>query len=279
MSGIFKELGGRSKWMLAVVVLLAIFLPSVTKAQTAEAETQVATPIYDVVSIVPNKSDNGNWGINTHDASFTATNISLQSLVANAYNIRDGLISGIPAWAGSARFDVNAKIVDPDLPALKKLTKEQRAAMLAAILAERFQLKVHTETKILPVYELVVLKQGPKFKESKTQDEKSGGMSASDSEVTLTAAPLASLIYMLAGHLHRTVIDKTGLNAKYDLHMKWAADRAAMAGPDGGRVEASDESGPSIFTALQEQLGLKLESTKGPVTTLVVDHAEPPSAN
>lgn len=287
MSGIFKEPGGKSKWTLALV--LALSLASVLKAQPA-AKTHVATPVYDVVSIVPNKADSNNSSFWTHDGSFTATNVSFKSLLSGAYGIRDGLISGVPDWANAARFDINAKIVDPDVEALKKLTKEQRSAMMAQILTERFQVKVHTEVKTLAVYALVVGKNGAKVKESPPaakvaatdeakKDITRGGWRSSDTELTANAVHLAALTDFLSGRLNRTVIDKTGFVGEYDLHLTWAREEAEIGGVEAGQKNTSESTAPSIFTALQEQLGLKLESTKGPVTTLVVDHAEPPSSN
>lgn len=250
-------------------------IPQAPSPAASPSTTQPATPIYDVVSIVPNKSDSGNWGINSQDATLTATNIPFKALVENAFGIREGLISGISGWADSARYDLKAKIVDPDIPALKKLSDKQRQAMLAQVLTDRFHLKVHNETKTLPVYDLVVLKSGPKFKES-TQSVDHGGMNVNNSELTGTAVSLSALVYMLSGHLNRTVIDKTSLTGKYDLHLKWAPDRPAMAGSDAGQP---DDAGPSLFSALQDQLGLKLDPAKGPVITLVVDHIDPPSPN
>ncbi len=250
-------------------------IPQAPSPAASPSTTQPATPIYDVVSIVPNKSDSGNWGINSQDATLTATNIPFKALVENAFGIREGLISGISGWADSARYDLKAKIVDPDIPALKKLSDKQRQAMLAQVLTDRFHLKVHKETKTLPVYDLVVLKSGPKFKES-TQSVDHGGMNVNNSELTGTAVSLSALVYMLSGHLNRTVIDKTNLTGKYDLHLTWAPDRPAMAGSDAGQP---DDAGPSLFSALQDQLGLKLDPAKGPVITLVVDHIDPPSPN
>jgi uncharacterized protein (TIGR03435 family) len=251
-------------------------IPQAPSPAASPSTTQPATPIYDVASITPSKSDNDNTSIETHDATFSATNIQFRNLVSNAYDIREGLISGLPPWAESARFDIRAKIVDPDLPALKGLKKKQRAAMLAQILTDRFHLKVHTETKILPVYNLVVTSHGPKFKPSPDQSSDHSGMSANDQDVTLTSAPISSLTYFLVGSLNRTIIDKTNLTGKYDLHLTWAPDRPAMAGSDAGQP---DDAGPSLFSALQDQLGLKLDPAKGPVITLVVDHIDPPSPN
>jgi uncharacterized protein (TIGR03435 family) len=131
-------------------------------------------------------------------------------------------------------------------------------------------LKAHTETKILPVYELVVIKGGPKFKQSAGDSTGSRGTSIHNRELTAHDIPMRSFASTLEGQVHRTVIDKTGLEGSYDLTLKWSPDDATSTQTD---------SAPIIFTALQEQLGLKLQAAKGPVETLVVDHAEMPSEN
>ena len=230
-------------------------------------------PVYDVVSIKPNKSGSGNYSFNTGDDSFTATNVSLKFLISAAYDIKPDLISGVSGPVDSMRFDVIAKVVDPDPTVMKKLSTSQRQSMILPFLEDRFQLKAHTETKMLPVYELVVLQDGPKFKQS-TDSSKQGGGSwgFNNNQGTVTAHnfPMTSLISLLTDLVHRTVIDKTGLTGKYDLALKWSEDVGSNSTAD---------TGPSIFTALQEQLGLKLKSAKGPVETLVVDHAAMPSEN
>ena len=247
------------------------------------AETRV--PAFDVVSIKPNKSASGNNNSTSFSGeSFSATNISVKMLLEDAYDVKQDLIYGLPSWASSDRFDIHAKIVEPDLELLKKLTPKQAEGMLQAILVDRFQLKVHTETKTLPVYEMVVVKDGPKFKasapEGSPEDKSLNGVArgamtfqstVQNTELTGHAIPLASLTNMLTDQLHRTVIDKTGLTGQYDLLLKWTSDDTSDA--------SSDSSTPSIFTALQEQLGLKLQSSKGPVDTLVVDRVEMPSEN
>lgn len=287
-----KSLGtGTCRLTFAALVLLSDLGSQHTRGQTAlSPRTALAAgPRYDVVSIAPDKSDSGNSGITTHDGSFSAENVSLKSLLSEAYGIRQGLISGVPGWAEAARFDINAKIVEPDRAVLKTLRKEQRQAMLAAILEDRFQVKMHIETKLMPVYDLVLAKNGPKLKETpgppKSSDgnpppEKGagGGYSASDTKMTAHALQISSLADWLSGQLNRTVIDKTGLAGEYDFEVKFSADAAELSGVDDGRSK-EDQTAPSLFTALQDQLGLKLESTKGPVDKLVVDHAEPPSAN
>ena len=256
-----------------------------TVSQATSPEAKV--PAFDVVSIKPNKSGSGNVSTNTSSDSFSATNVSVKMLLEDAYGIKQDLIYGVPGWANSDRFDIKAKIVEPDFAALKKLTVKQRRTMLQTLLADRFQLKVHTETKTLPIYELVVVKDGPKFKTSAPEgspEDKSpngvgrGAMMVQNTELTGHSIPLAPLVDTLANQLHRTVIDKTGLTGEYDLLLKWTGDDAADTADD--ESDASpDSSTPSIFTALQEQLGLKLQSSQGPVDTLVVDHVEMPSEN
>lgn len=272
------------------LVILSLIL-SVAEARGQGTAGAAATPVFDVASVKVNKSDSDSMSFETHEGIFNSTNASLLQLISNAYGIRDGLISGLPGWAEKARFDVNAKVVDPDIAALKKLSREQRDAMLAQLLAERFHLKVHMETKQLAVYDLVIAKGGSKLKayvapvKTEADDGKPpvlkngmgpGSMMMNDGELTAYGVPLATLTGSLAGELNRTVIDKTGLSGTYDLSLKWTP--SAESGGSGGGQSAAD-AGPSLFAALEEQLGLKLEAAKGPVVTLVVDHVEMPGEN
>jgi uncharacterized protein (TIGR03435 family) len=169
--------------------------------------------------------------------------------------------------------------------------------MLQPLLAERFKLKAHTETKQLPVYELIVAKGGPKLKEATPGDTYANGFKGPDGvgrggmmrmgrgQLTGQGVPITTLTNLLSQQLQRTVVDKTGLTGKYDLELNWTPEQGEGGlGPPPGAASpqaepAPDATGPSIFTALQEQLGLKLQSTKGPVETLVIDHAEMPSEN
>lgn len=268
--------GSRKLLLLALAISIVTLCSHAYAAQNAPAtqtdSPSAKLPVYDVVSIKPNKSGSGNYGFRTGDDSFTATNVSLIYLVSNAYNIKPDLISGINGPIGSARFDVIAKVVDPDPVLMKKLTDKQRQSMLLPFLEDRFQLKAHTEIKTLPVYELVVVQGGPKFKPSTDSSKQGGSWSTNNNQGTITANsfPITSLVSILTDLVHRTVIDKTGLTGKYDLTLKWSEDVGS---------DSTTDTGPSIFTALQEQLGLKLKTAKGPVETLVVDHAAMPSEN
>ena len=266
-------------------------------AAQPDVTADVKVPAFEVVSVKPNKSDSGMIRVMSKPDGYSATNISLKMLVQGAYGIREDLISGAPSWADSARFDIDAKVAGSDVDALKKLSPEQRRLVLQPLLADRFKLKVHTETKQLPVYELVLAKGGSKLKEANPGDTYAKGIKGPDGvgrggmmrvgrgQLTAQAVPMTSLANLLSQQLHRTVIDKTGLTGKYDLELNWTPDQGSdpmFKGTDGSpqRADAApDTSGPSIFTALQEQLGLKLQSAKGPVETLVIDHVEMPSEN
>jgi uncharacterized protein (TIGR03435 family) len=264
-------------------------------AASPNATEDVKVPVFDVVSVKSNKS--GGMRIMFKADGYSATNVSVKLLIQTAYGIRQDLISGGPGWLESAGYDFEAKVAGPDVDALKKLTPEQRRSMLQPALADRFKLKVHTETKQLPVYEIVLAKGGSKLKEATAGDTYANGIKGPDGvgrggmmrfgpgQLTAQAVPMTSLTNMLSQQLHRTVLDKTGLTGKYDLELNWTPDQGAdpmFKGPEGSPQRgdaAPDSSGPSIFTALQEQLGLKLQSAKGPVETLVIDHVEMPSEN
>ena len=266
--------------------------PSELPAATAD----VAVPAFDVVSIKQNKSDSRMVRVMTKSDGYSGNNVSLKMLLQGAYGIREDLVSGLPNWADSVRYDIDAKVAGSDVDALKKLSPEQRRSMLKPVLVDRFKLSVHIETKQLPVYELVVAKGGTKLKEATPGDTYANGIKGPDGtahagmmrmgrgQLTGQGLPIASLVNLLSQQLQRTVIDKTSLAGTYDFELQWTDEKSdpMFKGPDGGEQKnesAPDPSGPSIFTALQEQLGLRLQSTKGPVETLVVDHVEMPSEN
>jgi uncharacterized protein (TIGR03435 family) len=209
--------------------------------------------------------------------------VRLRQLIEFAYHVDKFQISGGPGWFESQGFDVLAKppqSAEADA-GTRQLSNDQRNQLrrrLQALLAERFQLVVHRETKEMPVYALVVAKNGPKLKES-TKERDMGGMPG---RVTAEGTPMEGLAEYLTGMLKRPVLDRTGLKGTYDFKLEWTPDPGGLGKLDeekAGGASAPDPSGPSIFTALQAQLGLKLESQKGPVEFIVIDRAEKPSAN
>ena len=274
--------------LLATTQVIASFAQTSTP-QSAPTVSDAAAPIFEVAAIKLNNSGSGSSSSNTNNGRFTATNVSLKNLMQyEAYDIPASRILGGPKWIDSTRFDIEAKMEDGEAAQLKALDHEhgrvQVQAMFQQLLADRFQLKVHWETRELPVYALVVAKNGAKLPPTKDTTGNTGTSSnghGSSVQFTATGQTLAQLAQSLttaAAHdLGREVIDKTGIEGKYDVSLNWTRDTgaASAASPDSN----TQDSGPSIFTAIQEQLGLKLEPAKGPVQVLVIDHAEMPSEN
>ena len=165
--------------------------------------------------------------------------------------------------------------------------------MFQALLADRFKLKVHPETREQPVYALVIAKNGPKLTEAKSGDTYPNGIkdafdghtgpgvvNSSKHRIAGQAIPISTLVMILTQTVDRTVMDKTALTGKYDLKLDWTPETAASTSPGtDSAVPPPDDSGPSIFTAIQDQLGLKLEPAKAQVEVLVIDHVEQPSPN
>ncbi len=271
----------------ALATGLLLFLMALTSSRLIgqlpkQAELQGTTPQpaftgYDVVSIKPNVSGSGSMRISARETTFQATNTSLKMMLVNAYGVRDALISGLPKWAESARWDINAKIVDP-LPevASSKLSREQSTELyrtkVQSILNDRFHLKAHKETRILPLYELVVIPGPLRFKKSEPSEEEHSGINVHNRNMTGTAIPLSAFAGFLSDQVGRTVMDKTGLEGTYDFTLKWSPDELAEAAKETGIIDRP----PEIYTALQEQLGLKLVSGKGSSEVLVVDSVEQP---
>jgi uncharacterized protein (TIGR03435 family) len=206
--------------------------------------------------------------------------VTVRVLVQQAYGVRDFQVIGGPAWLGTERYDITAK---PEGAA----TPEQVKLMTQALLADRFKLKLHRETKELPTYALVVAKGGSKLKVADVTDGgrgNNGRMMMRPGHFEAYGVPISALVNQLSQVLRRSVIDKTELAGNYDFKLDWTPDESQQQGivrAAGGDapVPTADASGPSLFTVLQDELGLKLESTKGPVEVLVIESAEKASEN
>lgn len=264
----------------------------------------VPSATFDVASIKPQSpSPDGRmmtmvkFPTNGH---FTGAGLTVKGLVCIAYGLSDFQVAGGPSWIDSDRFDVEAK-PDPALEEqLSKMTKDQATVvehqMMQALLADRFKLALHHETKELPTYALVVAKGGPKFKETKPDDASPDTANSSahpspkgsfrmsfDSNafvITANGMTLDALVNQLGFQMHSTVQNQTGLKGNYDFTLRFTPEDARTGIPDpGGSAGASDNAGISVFAAVEDQLGLKLESKKSPVDVVVVDHLEKPSEN
>lgn len=271
----------------------------------AQSDQPAATrPEFEVASIKPAAADQRGMFIRPGaNGGITINNMPLKELIVIAWRIQPFQISGGPSWIESARYDIIAK---PE----GQRKRSDIPLMLQTLLEDRFQLKIRKETKELPIYALVVARKdgklGPQLVPSKDgscapfdpskppppTDPKSppklgcGGMMMGPDRINAVGADIAQLQPILSRTLGRTVIDKTGLTGKFDITAHWTPDQAQLqlmmppgGPPPGMPAPQFDPNGPSIFTALEEQLGLKLESQKGPVDILVIDHIERPSDN
>ena len=245
----------QTAWGLSAVALMA-------SALFGQAPLPIST--FDVASIKANPTATGGSGVNTGRGRLTATNVTLRRLIQSAFDVNDFQIVGGPGWIGTEKYDIDAKA---DVSGVTGHV--DYGPMLQALLADRFKLKVHRETKQLPVYSLVVAKSGPRLTDHTGDGGASTNTSHASGKATLTATKVSmdGFAYRLGRDLDRKVVDNTGLRGEYDVTLEWAPD------------PKPDSTAPSIFTALQEQLGLKLESTRGPVGVVVVDSAEKASEN
>jgi len=259
------------------------------KAAPSDGSVRAKPFQFDVVSIRPAApSVPGRKrliGFQFTDDGLVATNDTLERMLMFQYQPElqndSNRILGGPDWARTLVWDVRAKVADSDIPEWSKLShdssvaaKERRRATVQAMFAERFKLKTHIETREGTIYALVVAKDGLKIKHSDSDAPPQMEMRGMG-HVTIHRAEIGALAPMFARELGHPVVDQTGLSGKYDLTLDWASSQGA---PGGDAAPASD-SAPSLFTAVQEQLGLKLEAQKGPIEYLVIDSAEKPSVD
>jgi len=253
-------------------------------------DTPAPSPEFDVVSIKPFKGESGG----PHWLGLTPQGISIQDmpvkdLLQAAFGVEDDRILGAPSWVKTDEFDIVAKVAGPDVPVWEKQTFFQRGLSLRPILEDRFQLKFHYETKVLQAYVLTIAKGGSKMKEYVPPGNPVTNGLHLVGRGCLEAQGIAMewVIRELSLQLNQTVLDKTGLTGKYDFALQWEPDDAyssATGGGSGGQpgndnAPPPDPGGASLFAALREQLGLKLESQKSPVKVIVIDHIETPSPN
>jgi bla regulator protein blaR1 len=234
-------------------------------------------PAFEVASVKPNKSGDNSISMRRQPGGrVTVTNAPLRMLITFAYDLREHQLSGGPGWLNSDRYDIVAKAESPNP------TEEEMKLMFQTLLADRFQLKAHRETKELPVYALSVGKNGPKLSKADAAGKGPQMMSTGRGQLKAKKTSIEQFAKLLGNQLGRTVLDKTGLPGDFDFDLTWTPDVTQPLGPKEGGVDGpppADPAGPSIFTAIQEQLGLKLESQKGPVEILVIDSVERASEN
>jgi uncharacterized protein (TIGR03435 family) len=265
----------------------------------------IALPAYEVSTVKPSKPDHQGSLLLFKPDGMSIAGVPLAMIVREAFGIEDDHVLGMPTWTKSAMFDIEAKVALEDAPRLKDLKIDQRQRMLVPLLEDRFQLKFHHETKDLPVYDLVLAKGGVKMQATRpvndaTPDPPPGlpsgpgqpprpgshMLTMGRGHIESTGTAMEFLAHVLSRQLGRTVVDKTGLTGNYEFKLEWTPDDAvpAMASAVGGQpagdsASTPDTSGPSLFTAVQEQLGLKLESVKTQADVIVIDQIEQPTPN
>lgn len=258
---------------------------------------------YEVASIKPHDpaaSSNGVFSrFSERSDGLSATNVTLLSMIETASGVEQSRVSGIPGWLKSDTYDLEARMDGSTFAVFDALPDAERNAarsqMLQSLLTDRLKLTVHRETRELPVYELVVAKNGPKLlpedlSTNLGQALGAGSDANGNTRIDAKAVTLDALARFLSGRLHRMVLNKTGLTDRYQFTLNYFVDPNVASLPvtavEEGREPAvpppaslPGATGRSLFDAIQEQLGLKLVSAKGPVEIIVIDHVERPSAN
>jgi uncharacterized protein (TIGR03435 family) len=236
---------------------------------------QTVTHGFEVASIKANHTGSNSVSIGTSHGRLTGTNVTLLMLVEKGYQLQNFQIAGGPSWLTTDRYDVIAKTED------HRIKDDDLWLLLQPMLADRFKLKVRREIKQLPVYLMVVAGEHPKnLHVNSSGQEPFMHVRVYGPKATLEACntPMAKLAERLSQYTPRKIQDKTGLDKGFDFRLEWARDLSGEGTFDTVR-ENLDLTGPSLFTALKEQLGLQLKPAKGPVETIVIESAEQPSAN
>jgi uncharacterized protein (TIGR03435 family) len=292
--------------LVAAAAVLAAAVPS---AQAPQAPA--GAPAFEVASIKPNNSGDGRIMMQNQPGRYVATNVTLRLLIRNAYQLQDFQITGGPSWLASDHFDINAKVPDEFramAPPAPGSGPGPLQLMIRALLVERFKLVVHNETKDSPIYALILAradgKLGPGLKKSNVDcaavfaagrarggamppppqpgERMQCGMRVGPGNLMGGGALMPQFANTLGMFAGRIVVDRTGLEGAYDVDLTWTPDQMPQRPPGApdGPVQfngvAIDPNGPSLFTAVQEQLGLKLDSQRGPVEIVVIDRAEKP---
>jgi uncharacterized protein (TIGR03435 family) len=238
-------------------------------AQDVPAMAPNADPSFEVATIKPSDPTDQSSGFHTDGHRLFVENESLNTILSVAYNIQASQIVGAPSWFANDCYDIHGV---PDLPGQPSWKQQQH--MLQKLLADRFKLTFHREKRELAIYNVTVLKTGPKLTPTKSDPnslpDQTGNGGNNRQDWAFTNCSMADFAGSMQLMLPRPVVDATGLTGKFDFHLTWT--------PNPGSTDTPDAP-PGLFTAVQEQLGLKLEPTKAPAEVLVIDHVERPSEN
>ncbi|MGI4757042.1 MAG: TIGR03435 family protein [Janthinobacterium lividum] len=269
-----------ASFILPLVSVCGTARPQVKTGDIPAVASERIAPVYDVVSVKPHKPGNNSSMVSWTSTTYMAENVSVKNLVATAYDVKMWSVFGLPSWAEKTTWDIQAKVSDPVSQTLGRPSPEYERAMVHQLLRDRFGLEAHSESKIEPIYEMTVLPEGAKFHQSPplppTQDgekpKPSGGVwSIGNGVLEAKRMSMDMLTRNLAYQVEKVIIDQTNLPGVYDLELKWTPEIRVTA--DNG---SAADLPPAIFTAVREQLGLKLSPAKAPVPTVVVDRIKQP---
>jgi uncharacterized protein (TIGR03435 family) len=254
----------------AVVIGLAIWSGAI----------QNAPPAFEVATIKPSAPDDRSGKFITMQGphQFVAKNYSVKDMISAAFDLPPRLISGGPAWIDIDRYEIRATVSSEGRP-----SSAEQMAMFRTLLSDRLKLAIHREQRELPIYGLTVVKEGAKLKESTTAEEYLINRMFNDNHVLLparnvTIAQFASMFQRAV--VDRPIVDKTGLSGRYDFDLEWTRDETQFGGLIPlAPVDNSVPQKPDLFSALQQQLGLRLQPSRGPVDVIIIDRVERPSEN
>jgi uncharacterized protein (TIGR03435 family) len=270
------------------LITLAFGMAVIAVAVIAAVQAPAQKPAFEAATIKPNNNVRPSSNIRPEPGRLVVSNVPVKALISWAYNVWDFQISGGPGWIDSVSYDIEAKTDS-------RPNQDEMKLMMQRLLAERFKLSLHRGTKELPIYRLTQAKDGFKLRPLKEGDcivfdpanpPSSPKLTASDfcGNLTMgrgsfegTSATMAELAVSLSQIVGRPVVNGTGIAGGFHIRLKFAAQSGTFPAADNPAPAADDQ--PSIFAALQEQLGLKLESSKGPVEVLVIDSVSRPTEN
>jgi uncharacterized protein (TIGR03435 family) len=236
-----------------------------------------ADPAFEVATIKPSRPDATGRGSRVQNSNISIGNLTLSDLVRSVYDIHANQVIGLPAWASAERYDIAGK---PDVEG--EPSQDQVKVMLRKLLTNRFQLAFHKEQRELPVYSLTVAKGGAKISKNDGKNETTGVIFRGPGSVLLNDVTMDDLCRMLqTAALDRPVANQTGLSGRYDFSLVWTPDQLQAAIPNSNALAPGDraDAPPDIHTAIQQQLGLKIDATRLRIEVLVVDKVEKPSEN
>lgn len=247
-----RRRAGRSqvKALAGLAIVAITGAPAIGQVSPPKSEFEVAS-----VKLVNPRMGPHLVGLKVEHGRATLQGATLRQIIVQAYLVQRVLVMGGPSWYDSDQYNIEAKAENPNA------TREQMRAMLQTLLADRFKLAVHRETREITVYSLSVAKNGPKLQDAKADE--TPGVRGGGAGLVFHNQPLITFVNTIANILDQPVKDETGLKGRYSFQLDWNRDPA----------------GPSLFTVIREQLGLELKAHKAPADVLIVDHAERPSEN